>query len=120
MSPSRLWPGLTRNRAVTHPRHESPHLRGRTYAVPFAKVWAEAVGLASGGLRGWTLLEADEDKGLLTAESKTLVFRFVDDIHLRMSLDGNGQTRVDMISSSRVGRGDLGKNGRRVSLFFLT
>jgi hypothetical protein len=41
-----LWSGLTRNRAVTHYKHENPNLRGRTYAIPFATVWAAAVELA--------------------------------------------------------------------------
>jgi hypothetical protein len=118
LSPSRILSALSKNRAVTHPKHDDPHLRGRTYAVPFATVWRAAVELASGGLLGWTVREADEGKGVLSAESKTLVFRFVDDVQLRMSLDENGQTRVDMISSSRSGRGDLGKNARRVRKFF--
>jgi len=115
-----LWRGLTRNRAQTDPRHTDPRLRGRTYAVPFSRVWREALSLASGGLRGWTLQEADEDRGIIKAESATLVFRFVDDVEIRVSLDENGQTRVDMTSQSRVGRGDLGKNARRVHSFFRT
>jgi len=113
-----LWSGLVRNRAVTHSKHENPNLRGRTYAIPFAKVWAAAVELASGGLSGWTLMEADEDKGVFTAESRTPILRVVDDVELRMSLDEYGQTRVDMVSASRSGRGDLGKNARRIKKFF--
>jgi hypothetical protein len=118
LSPSRLWSGLTRNRAITHPGHDDLHLRGRTYAIPFARVWAAAVELASGGLMGWTLVEADEDRGILTAETRLLVFRLVDDVRLTMSLDQYGQTRVDMISASRVGKGDLGRNARRIRKFF--
>lgn len=118
MSPSRLWSGLTKNRAITHPKHDDPTLRGRTYAIPFSTVWKAAASLASGGLRGWTLVEADEDRGILKAESKTLLFRFLDDVDLRFSLDENGQTRVDMISASRKGGGDLGKNASRIRRFF--
>ena len=118
MSLSRFWSALTKNRAQTHPKHPDPTLRGRTYAIPFAKVWAEAVAMASGGLRGWTMLEADEDLGVFRAESKTLVLSFVDDVQFRISLDENAQTRVDMTSESRVGRGDLGVNARRIRKFF--
>ncbi len=118
MSQNRLLLALTRNRAETDPRHPDPQLRGRTYAVPFAQVWKEARSLASGDLRGWTLLEADEDGGILRAQSTTPVFRFVSDVEVRLSLDENGQTRVDMTSESRVGRGDLGKNSRRIRSFF--
>ena len=96
MSLSRFWSALTKNRAQTHPKHPDPTLRGRTYAIPFAKVWAEAVAMASGGLRGWTMLEADEDLGVFRAESKTLVLSFVDDVQFRISLDENAKSRVAM------------------------
>lgn len=120
MIPDWLRRALTENRVETDPRHEDPTLRGRTYAIPFAKVWKEARAMASGGLRGWSILEADEDRGLIRAESQTPVFRFVDDVEIRISLDENGQTRVDLISASRKGRGDLGKNPRRVRHFLKT
>jgi hypothetical protein len=73
--------------------------------------------MASGELRGWTLVEADEDLGFFRAEAKTAVFGFVDDIQFRISLDENGQTRVDLTSESRKGRGDLGVNARRIRKF---
>jgi hypothetical protein len=117
LSQSRLWLALTRNRAQTHPRHSDPSLRGRTYAIPYALVWAEATAMAGGELRGWTLLEADEDLGVFKAEAKTMVFGFVDDVQLRISLDENAQTRVDMTSESRKGNGDLGMNARRIRKF---
>ncbi|MFO8175531.1 MAG: DUF1499 domain-containing protein [Longimicrobiales bacterium] len=114
----RIRQALTRNRVETHPLHQDPGLRGRTYAIPFSRVWKEAEAMASGDLRGWEILEADEDRGLIRAEATTSVFRFVDDVEIRLSLDENGQTRVDMTSGSRVGKGDLGKNARRVRSFF--
>jgi hypothetical protein len=118
LSLSRLRDGLLNNQAETHPEHLDPRLRGRTYAIPFARVWAAALEIASRELPGWTVLEADEDLGVLKAESQAPVLRFVDDVELRMSLDENGQTRVDMTSESRVGSSDLGKNARRIRRFF--
>jgi hypothetical protein len=114
----RLLAPFLENRAETRAGHPDPSLRGRTYAIPFAKVWAAAAALASGGLRGWSLVEADEDRGVIRAESTTLAFRFVDDVRIEISLDENGQTRVDMMSASRVGKGDLGQNARRIRKFF--
>ena len=35
-----------------------------------------------------------------------------------MSLDENGQTRIDMSSTSQAERGDLGRNARRIRKFF--
>jgi hypothetical protein len=113
-----LRTALTRNRVETDSSHPDPRLRGRTYAIPFAVVWAAARKLTDGGLRGWELVETDEETGMLKAEATTPVFRFVDDVTIRIALDENAQTRVDMSSASRVGKGDLGKNARRVTKFF--
>ncbi len=118
MSFGKLWAAYRANQAHTHPEHANRNLRGRTYAIPFAQVWAAVVELASGGLRGWTTVFADEDLGILRAESQTLVSRVVDDVEIRLSLDENALTRVDMSSVSRVARAALGRNDRRIRKFF--
>jgi hypothetical protein len=119
LSPSRLRTWFREDRAQTGPEHPDPSLRGRTYAIPFARVWAAAAELASARLKGWSLVEADEGRGVLMAESTRPLFRVVDDVRITVSLDENGQTRVDMVSASRTARGDLGRNARRVERFFL-
>ncbi len=70
MSFRRLWAALWENQAHTHPEHPDGSLRGRTYAIPFAQVWAAAADMASEGLRGWTVVMADEDLGILQAECR--------------------------------------------------
>lgn len=112
----RIVRALTRNRARTHPRHEDSTLRGRTYAVPFERVWRASLDIASERW-GWTVVGTDDVKGVIEIEARTPVFRFVDDVEIRISLDRNAQTRVDMISGSRVGKGDLGTNARRIRRF---
>lgn len=62
--------------------------------------------MADAGLRGWTLLEADEDRGILRSEARTPVLGFVQEVQVRISLDPYGQTRVDLAVCSR-GRGIL-------------
>lgn len=66
---------------------------------------------------GWTVVEADEEGGRLQAEARTPVFGFVDDVDVRVAEGAGGGTRVDMRSASRVGRGDLGTNRRRIRRF---
>jgi uncharacterized protein (DUF1499 family) len=85
--------------------------------VPFARVWDEIVQMITEWPR-WKLVRANEDKGLIAAEATTLVFRFVDDVRLKVKLDSNALTRVDMWSQSRVGNADLGVNTRRIARFF--
>ena len=104
------------NRAETSPDHPDSRLQGRTLAIPFDRVWKEAFLLAA-KRHGWTILEADDLAGVIRAEARTLVFRFTDDVEIRIGLDENGQTRVDLTSSSRVGKGDLGTNARRIGNF---
>ncbi len=41
----------------------------------------------------------------------------MDDVEIRIGLDDDAQTRVDLRSASRKGVGDLGKNPRRIGKF---
>lgn len=86
---------------------------GRVYAVPFARVWDELLSRIA-SRRGWSLAHKDEELGLMTVTCTSLVFRFVDDLTIWVSLDADGLTRVEALSRSRVGRGDLGVNRRRI------
>ncbi|HEV2146259.1 MAG TPA: DUF1499 domain-containing protein [Longimicrobiaceae bacterium] len=112
----RLPRALRTNRAYTHPESRDPRLRGRTYDVAFARVWEAA--LAEVERRKWKVLEAKPVEGEIHAEARTRVWKFTDDVWIRLSLDpGDGRTRVDMVSASRVGTADLGTNARRIARF---
>lgn len=83
------------------------------YTVPFARVWDELSRLVESRGR-WTLDHRDEELGIFSVSCRSLVFRFVDDLTVWVSLDRDGLTRVEALSRSRVGRGDLGVNRRRI------
>lgn len=110
---------FTRNRAFTDPKADDPRLRGRSYGVPFARVWDAALEVAR-RTRGWTIVSSDPRAGEIVAEAQTPVWKFTDDVWVRLSLDEDGQTRVDMASASRKGGGDLGTNARRIARFLRT
>lgn len=112
-----LWRALTRNHTQTDPASPDPRLRGRTYSIAFARVWDTALALAH-ALPRWRIVSSDEERGIIQAEARTRVFKFTDDVTIRMRLDENALTRVDMRSASRVGIGDLGTNARRIAAFF--
>lgn len=114
----RITRALSRNHAATSKDDADPRLRGRTYAIPFERVWQTARALAGGGLRRWRIVSSDDQEGVINAESSTLLFRFVDDVVIRITLDADAQTRVDMTSRSRKGAFDLGANARRTGSFF--
>jgi hypothetical protein len=112
----RLIRALTRNRAWTDPASPDPRLRGRAYAVPFSEVWRAAVDTAR-AQRRWTVTAAEARQGVIEAEARTALWKFVDDVQVRVWLDGDGRTRVDLTSASRVGSADLGTNARRIARF---
>lgn len=113
-----MWRALTVNVAETAQAHEDPRLRGRTYAIPFEDVWSAAQALATVGLRGWRLVSSDDEQGVINAEATTWPRKKIDDVVIRVSLDENAQTRVDARSAAREGRGDWGRNARRLNRFF--
>lgn len=113
----RLAKALTTNRAETDPWSEDPRLIGRTYAIPYERVWRTCMKFVEERGR-WRLLQADDLAGFIRVRCTTMVFRFEDDLEIRVGLDENALTRVDMRSRSLRGRGDLGVNARRVGHFF--
>lgn len=108
--------GLTENRAETDPTSEDDRLLGRTYTIPFEDVWQAATGLAK-GLRGWSLWVADDQEGVIEASVRPLLFGAPADVRVRIGLDENAQTRVDLASASRTERGDLGRSRRNIGRF---
>jgi RecB family exonuclease len=107
---------LTTNRAWTEPDAPDRRLRGREYPVPFTEVWEAALETARRRPR-WTVTAAEPRRGEIHAEARTALWRFTDDVTIRVSLDGDGMTRVDAVSQSRVGGADFGVNARRIARF---
>lgn len=112
--------GLTENRAETDPASEDERLLGRTYAIPFENVWQAATGLASGGLKGWSLWIANDQDGLIEASARPFLFLAAIDIRIKVGLDENAQTRVDLTATSRLERGDWGRSRRSIGRFVST
>jgi len=94
-----------------------PNLRGRT--LPVAPEQAlDRAREALESLPGTQVIDVDFAAGRLEGISVSRVFRFVDDIVVRIRPEGTG-SRVDMRSKSRVGKGDLGANAARIEGFML-
>lgn len=74
--------------------------------------------------QGWEIIverppEGEAANGHIEAVSKTLLFALPDDIAVRILPDPYG-ARLDIRSSSRYGRHDIGTNARRIRAFFET
>jgi len=65
---------------------------------------------------GWEIVHQDAQRATIDARDTTTLFKFVDDITLRVLPDGAGAV-IDLRSKSRDGRGDLGANAKRIVSF---
>lgn len=65
---------------------------------------------------GWRILAVNPGRGHLEAVDRTPLLGLTDDVVVRVRADGEG-SRVDVRSSSRVGKGDLGSNAGRIREF---
>lgn len=86
----------------------------RLAAAPSA---AYAAAVATAESMGWEIVARDPSRGRFDAQSVSSLFRFVDDITVRVQPDGSG-SRVDMRSKSRDGRSDMGANAKRIRAYF--
>ena len=78
------------------------------YDGPADQAWAAAREIVAGSPR--TTFVRDEP-GFLHAEVRSLVFRFVDDLHLLLDSQAGC---IHVRSASRLGKSDLGVNRRRI------
>ncbi|MXW10451.1 MAG: DUF1499 domain-containing protein [Gammaproteobacteria bacterium] len=93
-------------------------LVGRTYAIPFAQVWEAALDLVRGELPRWHARWWDEEEGVIHALTRGRLSRRASDVVIRVGLDEQAQTRVDLRSTSRSkGLGDFGSNTRLIGAF---
>lgn len=65
---------------------------------------------------GWEMVAEDQNALRFEASARTPVYQFVDDVVVVVS-SVDGQSRVDIRSVSRIGRGDRGVNADRVRAF---
>ena len=65
---------------------------------------------------GWEIITTDEKNGIIEAVDTTLIFRFKDDVVIRVTSVGSG-SRTDLRSQSRIGLSDFGKNASRIRSF---
>ena len=65
----------------------------------------------------WAVVAVDRTAGTLTATRATRLWRFVDDIRLRLEATERG-SRLHARSQSRVGKGDFGQNRRNLVALF--
>ena len=119
------WPGLS-GRRVAEVQEEAEFVPGEQKsprATPYPKLapliapgsvaegYAAALAAVEG--KGWAIVLADPEAGLIEATETSFWYGFKDDILIRVRPDEAG-VRIDVRSVSRVGLSDLGVNAKRV------
>jgi uncharacterized protein (DUF1499 family) len=106
---------LTRNWADTdEPGNPGPVPPELPLPPPEALARVEA---AVRGLPRWQVEGVDREGGVVRATRRTRLWRFVDDVTVRLEATAGG-TRVHARSQSRVGKGDFGQNRRNLRELF--
>ena|SRR5688500_17291299 len=80
-------------------------------AAAYARAFAAARAM------GWEIVAAEPAAGRIEATATTRWFGFKDDVVVRVRGTSAG-SRIDARSVSRVGRGDVGTNARRIRAYF--
>jgi uncharacterized protein (DUF1499 family) len=88
-----------------------PDIQPLLLQLPVQRAFQRALDAARG--MGWDIVSADPTAGRIEATARTFWFGFRDDVVVRLTPIGE-RTVVDVRSVSRVGRGDVGTNARRV------
>ncbi|MDR9419859.1 DUF1499 domain-containing protein [Gracilimonas sp.] len=64
----------------------------------------------------WTLVDENRQEGRIEAYDKVAWYGFIDDVVIRVDTTETG-SRIDIRSKSRIGRGDLGVNAKRIRTY---
>jgi len=103
--------------AVTEAQRQAyPDLQPLDLPLPPPDAFARVIATMQ-TMPAWEITAADPRSGLIEAVATSRLFRFQDDIVIRVR-PHDGGSRIDMRSKSRDGRGDLGANAARIRTFF--
>jgi uncharacterized protein (DUF1499 family) len=107
-----IWPRI--NDVSTGATPQYPDIQPQKFNQSPEKVFDAAVETSKA--MGWDLIETDRNQGTVEAVATTRLFRFKDDVTITITREGD-LTIVNVRSHSRVGKGDLGTNARRIRSF---
>jgi hypothetical protein len=91
-----------------------PKVRPLDLPLPVDDAFAAALSLVEE--RGWEVLSADPEEGQIEAIATSRLFRFEDEVAIRVTETDTG-ARIDLRSRSRLGQIDRGANARRIEAF---
>jgi len=109
----KAWPPI--NDVSTGAAPEYPDLQPRVYTLSRDPVF-EAAAATARATSGWGVTSVDPAAGEIHAVAHVRWTPFRDDVTIRVT-EEHDQAVVNVRSRSRVGRGDLGVNARRIRAY---
>ena len=107
-----IWPTI--NDVTTGATPQYADIQPQRFSKPADQVFAAA--LATARDMGFEITMQSPERGQIEAVATTPVFRFKDDVTIAVGRFGQGAI-VNVRSRSRIGKGDLGANARRIREF---
>ncbi len=107
----RLKASLGSNIAHTGRNSPYPELEQRCYSAPADELLTQV--RAAAEQLGYVIEAQSQERGLHLVIT-TPLWRFRDDMHIRIIEENAGRSCLEIHSQSRVGRGDLGANARHI------
>ncbi|MEQ8524308.1 DUF1499 domain-containing protein [Gracilimonas sp.] len=94
-----------------------PELETLNVSMDYDRAYDHA--LATARKMPWQIVGENRQEGRIEAYDKLPWFGFIDDVVIRVDTTEMG-SKIDMRSKSRIGRGDLGVNAKRIRSYFNT
>lgn len=110
-----IWPVI--NVVETGKTPEYPNVIPMYYSTSPTRVLDE-IQASFKALDKFDMVDADIENKVVKGTRKTRLFRFVDDIEVKVEANTEFVAKVTIKSSSRVGKGDFGQNARNINTFF--
>lgn len=112
-----IWPRINDVRTGETPQY--PDIQPQRFNRPAEFVFGIALAIAKDS--GWEIrlteaLPGAPGQGTIEATATTRLFKFKDDVTITVTSEGS-ESVVNVRSKSRIGKGDLGTNARRIRAF---
>ena len=107
-----IWPMI--NDVQTGQTKEYPDIQPQRFSQSRENVFAAASAVAQSF--NWEIRLNALEEGLIEAVDTTPLMKFKDDVTITVGTEGAGSV-VNVRSKSRVGKGDLGANAKRIRKF---
>lgn len=109
-----IWPRINDVRTGATPQY--PDIQPQRFPAAFGQERVFNASLEAVRGMGMEVREADKAAGVIEAIATTRLFKFKDDVTITITQEAD-QIVVNVRSKSRIGKGDLGANARRIRAF---